>query len=136
MTWVLGIPGLVLIVACPLWMAWHLGRNSHLLGDPAFLSRWASQKKCDGKSSKVWRGSLEIISQTTYSTHLSHISHTPRYGFLYEEYTEDMYAYETLVLLRKLAIACFLVFLSSNSIQNGLQVTSTPPSEPLSVLVT
>ena len=45
-----------------------------------------------------------------------------RYGFLYEEYVEEVYAYESLVLLRKLSIAIFLVFLSANSIQTGVQV--------------
>ena len=46
MTWVLGIPGLVFVaLACPLWMAWFLGRNHHRLGDPAFLARCAGIKR-------------------------------------------------------------------------------------------
>ena len=35
-----------------------------------------------------------------------------------------MYAYETLILLRKLAIACFFVFLDTTSIQDGIQVNA------------
>ena len=40
LTWVVGIPGLVFFaLLCPLWLAWHLARNEHRLGDPDFLAR-------------------------------------------------------------------------------------------------
>ena len=45
-----------------------------------------------------------------------------RYGFLYEEYTEQAYAYETVVMFRKLFLSVVIVFLGAGSYQKGLQV--------------
>lgn len=65
LTYVLGIPGLVFFaLACPLWLAWHLGRNSARLGDPAFLARCGRsynrtgciRRRGDGLRSGCWGG--------------------------------------------------------------------------------
>ena len=45
-----------------------------------------------------------------------------RYGFLYKEYTNGAFAYESVVMLRKLFLSIVMVFLGNGSYQSGLQV--------------
>ena len=55
LTWVLGIPGLVIIAfLCPVVTAIFLARNKKRLHTPDFLARWGSEGL-----EKAWWGSLQ-----------------------------------------------------------------------------
>jgi hypothetical protein len=71
-----------------------------------------------------------MIDKSPFIDHINRNSHRleepaflARFGFVYVEYNTSCYAYESIVMLRKVLLSAVLVFLSAYSISRTVQVS-------------
>eukprot|EP00798_Chlamydomonas_sp_ICE-L_P002611 gene2611-30934_t len=113
LAYALGIPGVVLVAAfCPIATAWGLASNVDQLKERHFIadipSAGAACLTAHGAQYSKCRRSVPDRARRTV--------------FQYAEYTEHCYAWESVIMLRKLFLSIVLIFLSGLAYPDGVQV--------------